>query len=384
MASILPRRDFLTLAPALMGAYGLSAKMAPSTASSEARGIWIHWGGHFDADPVKGKEQVRSLVGRLAEAHFNLILPWTLVGYLVALEHPEYLDLYPTARWDGMGVLIDEAARAGLAVHLWYAFSEDRSQKSPDFDPRVGGNHEWAARRIHELVPDPRTGKVNPRRWDDVCPLHPEARQWQLALLGKAFQRYPQLKGIHIEEPGYDGGQCVCDLCLKVFSEIYGKPLPESIRSFQAEDFRAVGTTAFMSELYHLLQKDYPTFAFSANGDYDWPDDRRKGRDWASWAGLGWLNYYVPQVYMRDTVAFRRGLASAMKILSRRCATYAGIGVYWDGGANTPEQIVSQIEASREMGAEGVVLFSGDHLSDELVDALVRGPFRSPVSLPAS
>jgi uncharacterized lipoprotein YddW (UPF0748 family) len=334
----------------------------------------------FDADPVKGKEQVRVAVRRLAEAHFNLILPWTTSGYLVALDHPEYLAFHPTARWDALGVLVDEASRAGLAVHLWYAFSEDRSRNSPDFDPRVGGNPEWAARRIRESVPDPRTGKVMPCRWDDVCPLHPEARQWQGALLGKTFQRYPALKGIHIEEPGYDNGQCVCDLCLKVFPEIYGKPLPESIRSFEADDFRAVGTTAFMSGLYHLLQKDHPHLVFSTNGDYDWPGDRMKGRNWASWAGLGWLNYYVPQVYMSDVGMFRRGLGSAMKILGQRCTTYAGIGVRWDGGTNSAEQIVSQIEAAREMGAGGVVLFSGDAVSDELFHSLVRGPFRLPAS----
>ena len=361
-----------------------ASSAASNTSSHEARGVWIHWAGHFDADPVKGKQQVRSLVGRLAEAHFNLILPWTSAGYLVALEHPEYLALHPTARWDGIGVLIEEAARAGLAVHLWYAFSEDRSPKSPDFDPRVGGNPEWAARRVDELIPDPHTGKVMPRRWNDVCPLHPQARRWQLALLEKAFQRYPALKGIHIEEPGYDYGQCVCDLCLKVFSETYGKPLPESIRSFEANDFRAVGTTAFMSGLYQLLQRDYPHLVLSTNGDYDWPGDQIKGRYWPSWAGLGWLNYYVPQVYVTGVTTFRRCLDSAMKVLGQRCPTYAGIGVRWDGGTNTAEEIASQIEASREMGAEGVILFSGDALSDELLHSLARGPFHLPAVLPGA
>lgn len=386
MPAVLPRRNFLTFAPRLVGACGLAASaVANSTSSSsEVRGVWIHPGRMFDVDPVKGRQQVQSAVRHLADAHFNLILPWIPAGYLVALDHTEYLAFHPSARWDALGVLIDEGARAGLAVHLWYAFSEDRSRNSPDFDPRVGGNPEWAARRIHELIPDPRTGRVRPRQWDDVCPLHAEARHWQLALLRKTFQRYPELKGIHIEEPGYDDGQCVCDLCLKVFPELYGRSLPESIRSFEADDFRAVGTTAFMSALYQLLQKDHPRLVFSTNGDYDWPSDRMKGRNWASWAGLGWLNYYAPQVYVSDTAAFRRGLGSAMEVLGRRCATCVGIGVAWDGGANTAQEVVRQVEASREMDAEGVILFSGDAASDELSRALLRGPFRLPASLPGS
>ena len=385
MPTALPRRKFLGLVPGLMGASVLSAsaRVGAKPPSTEARGVWIHPQRLCDADPAKGKEQVRSAVQRLAEAHFNLILPIISTGYLVALDDPAHLASHPLARWDAIGLLIDEASRAGLATHLWYAFSEVRSLDSPDFDPRAGGDPGWAARHIYELLPDPRTGRLAPRRrGTEVCPLHPQARSWQLALLGKTFQRYPALKGIHLEEPGYASGECVCDLCLKVFAEIYGKPLPESIRSFEADVFRTVGTTAFVSELYQLVRKSHPEFVFSANGDYDWPSDWKKGRDWASWAGLGWLDYYTPQVYMSDMVKFRRGLDSTMKVLGQRCATYAGIGVRWDGGSNSPNEIVRQIEASREMGAEGTILFSGSSVSDELLRSLVGGPFRLPASLP--
>jgi uncharacterized lipoprotein YddW (UPF0748 family) len=178
MIAILPRRNFLALAPGFLTTRVLKADARIPAGTTEARGVWIHPEEIFDADPRKGGQQVRATVGRRAEAGFNLILPWTKVGYLVALEHSEYLAAHPTARWDAIGFLIDKSSRAGLDVHLWYAFTEYRSRTSPDFDPRVGGNLEWAARRIDELLPDPRTGGVTPRRWEDVCPQHPQARVW--------------------------------------------------------------------------------------------------------------------------------------------------------------------------------------------------------------
>ena len=106
-----------------------------------------------EPDPVKGKEELRATVQRLVDSHFNLILPWVTFGYLVALDNTDYQKSHPAAGWDALGYLIQEATRQGLAVHLWYSFTEYREADSPDFDPQVGGNPEWAARRIDELVP---------------------------------------------------------------------------------------------------------------------------------------------------------------------------------------------------------------------------------------
>ena len=386
---MLPRRDFIGLLLGSLGAHTLRASASDSVPSKplspEVRGVWIHPEGSFDADPVKGKRQIRAAVRRLADAHFNLILPWTQDGYLVALEHPEYLAAHPQARWDALGFLIEEASRVGLNTELWYAFSEYRSRQSPDFDPHVGGNLQWAARRLGELLPNAKTGKIAPRGWSTLCPQHPEARLWQLELLRKAYQRYPLLKGMHVEEPGYSHvDECVCDLCIEVFPKLNGKPLPQWIDSPEGINFRCIGPTAFMSQLYQLLQKEYPKFVFSTNGAYDWRIDRRLGRDWTYWAGVDWLDYYAPQIYVHDVATFRKRLLFTMKTLGGRSLTYAGIGVLWSSGSNTVPTVIGQIEASREMNADGTILFlgDGDVVSDELYRSLLRGPFRLPASLP--
>lgn len=382
MRMLLPRRHFIAISLGSLGAHTLKASgsILPGSSSAEVRGVWIHPEESFDSDPVKGKQQIRDAVRRLADAHFNLILPWTKNGYFVALDNPEYQFSHPMAKWDALGFLIEEASRSGIGVELWYAFTEYRSDKSPDFDPRVGGNPEWAARRLGELIPDPKTGRPVPRKWENLCPQYPSAREWQLRLLGKTFQRYPKLRGVHIEEPGYSHtDECVCDLCLKLFSEMYGKPLPESINTSAAVNFRNIGTTAFMNQLREMLQAHYPNFIFSTNGAYDWHVDRARGRDWTYWAALDWLDYYAPQIYVTDVATYRTQLSFTMKTLGQHCATYPGIGVRWSSGSNTVPVVIGQIEASRELNAGGVLLFlgPGDVVSDELYHALLTGPFRS-------
>src|SRR5262249_15480537 len=327
--------------------------------------------------------QVRAMVRRLADTHFNLILPWIKSDHLVALEDAEYGKKHPTASWDALGRVSEEAARAGVSVQIWDAFTEYRAAGSPDFEPPVGVHPQWAARRIDELLPDPKTGKIAARRMEDVCPQHPAARRWQLDLLVKALDRYPQLGGVHIEEPGYTyQGNCVCDLCLEAFPKLYGAPLPERLNTPQAEDFRCLGTSAFMEELREIVLRRNPKLIFSANGGYNWRSDRRSGRDWGRWARHGWLDYYAAQVYVTDTDLFRKRLAVTVKDLGQDCPVHAGIAFVWSRGRNSVPEVVRQIEAAREAGAAGEVLFYGGAFTDELFEALREGPFRSPAKLP--
>lgn len=346
--------------------------------------MWLHLPSMFDADPNKGKEQVHAAVQKLAESHFNLVLPWVTSDYLVALDDPEYQQKMRNAAWDSLGALIEESARAGLRVDIWYAFTEYRNAKSSDYDPRVGGDPKWAALRVTEFRPDPKTGQIAPRKWEDVCPQHPGARQWQLARLAKALQRHPNLGGIHIEEPGYTyRGNCVCGLCMETFAKLYGGPLPDAIDSPEAEDFRALGTSFFMAELLAILRRDYPRTVYSANGGYDWRSDRKTGRDWGRWARSGWLDYYAAQVYTTSTDTFRDRLSRTVKDLVSDCPVYAGIACRWSRGKNTVEEVMRQIEVARERGAAGVCLFSAGSLTEEFYESLKRGPFRNPAKLPA-
>ena len=115
--------------------------------------MWIHPEQHTAAGEKEGKAQIKATVERYARANFNLLLPWTVSGYLAALDHPEYRKDHPTAEWDYLGVLIDEATKLGLDVDLWYSFTDYRDPKSPEFNPAIGGSPEWMAKRLDEVMP---------------------------------------------------------------------------------------------------------------------------------------------------------------------------------------------------------------------------------------
>ncbi len=372
-----------------MGALWLGSAMPAMAAEAagppeaEVRIMVVHPESMFDADSTKGKQQVKDLVGKIAGANFNLILPWTQSGYLAALEDAECQKDHPTARWDALGMLIDEAAQRGITTHLWYSFTDYKTARSPEFNPRTKGDPQWAARRLDELVPDSKTGKVVLRRMDCVCPQHPGARRWHIETLSRALDRYPRVTGVHIEEPGYGYlGYCVCDLCREVFPKLYGMPMDKAVNTPEAEDFSTMGTSAFMRDLRNTLLKRNPKLIFSTNGGYNWRGDRRLGRDWGRWARNGWLDYYLSQVYLQQVDEYGKRLSVTVKDLKSDCEVYAVIAFAWSGGRNTVDAIVGQIEETRRLGVRGIGLFSAGSCTDELYERLRTGPFRHPAKLP--
>src|SRR5438874_1472860 len=80
-----------------------AVKMAPVARASrpekEVRAIWIHPEQHISAGEKEGKAQIKTMVERFAAANFNLLLPWTVSGYLAALDQESYRKSHPTAAW---------------------------------------------------------------------------------------------------------------------------------------------------------------------------------------------------------------------------------------------------------------------------------------------
>ncbi len=188
---------------------------------------------------------------------------------------------------------------------------------------------------------------------------------------------------MHIEEPGYGyHGNCVCDLCLRLFKSIYGFDETQDIEGEQAVDLKCLGMTAFMRELERMLQNRNPKLILSTTGGYLWSDDRTLGRDWARWAQYGWLGFYAPEIYTTDLQDFRRRLQTTISDVGRDCPVCVGVLVENDGPRNSVQQVIGQIDTARQVGARGVILFHGKKITDDYLNALKTGPFSKPATLP--
>ena len=207
---------------------------------------------------------------------------------------------------------------------------------------------------------------------------------WQLDLLAKALDRYPQVSGFMWKSPGTTMRAIVFAIFAgRIFQELYGEPLVEHLDSLEAQDFRCLGTSAFMVEALPNASQAEPEIRAFNQREPDWRRDRRMlARDWARWAKMGWLDYYLSQTATTDTAVFKRELSQTLKDLNGDCAIFPVMFFTWSGGTNTVAESLRQIEAARELGAGGVFLFPVGSFTEELYAALRKGPFRLPAALP--
>jgi uncharacterized lipoprotein YddW (UPF0748 family) len=348
-------------------------------AMSEARAIWAHLY-MLDADPEKGKQQAEEWADRWARANLNIVYPWAESTYLAAVDEQE--PSVPQAKWDALGVLTRACVERGLQVHLWYSFTYYKGGSSPEFRQ----NPAWRAVRIDELVPDPQTGKVHEPWWSDVCPMHPDARAYEIELIMKALDRYPEMTGVQIEEPGFGyRGNCFCELCQEVFQKVYGFDQKEKPDGPEATELKTLGTTAFARELRERMLARDPKLVLTYNGGYDWRGERVLGRDWARWARYGWMDGYAAQIYVTEPDMLKERAAVTISDLGRDTDVYVGINI--SPPAIRPErlsqgQLATMVETIREAGAQGICFFHAGLFTDQDAQALAQGPFRDKAAPP--
>lgn len=364
----------------------IAREQSGAIGTSEARGLWTHVTQMISPDPEQGHKDIEAIVNRMARARLNLLLPWVRSEYVGALMDPEFPRDNAFARlaeWDALGELIAAAHKREIETHLWYSFTHYKSRLSHE----MRQHPEWAARRLDEIVPGHETGKVHPPRMTDVCNMHPGARQLELEMLTFLLDRYPLATGVHIEEPGFGyAGNCFCNLCNQTFKLAYEFDQQDRPDGPEATDLKCLATTDFMRRLRTMMLQRNPELILSANGGYRWQTERIKGRDWGHWSRLGWIDYYVPQIYVTDTKMLTNRASETIAALRGTSQAYVGFSVSPPSirpEKLRPEAVCKVVETIRATGATGIVFFWAGAFTDEHVEALGKGPFAQPARVPA-
>jgi uncharacterized lipoprotein YddW (UPF0748 family) len=96
----------------------------------------------------------------------------------------------------------------------------------------------------------------------------------------------------------------------------------------------------------------------------------RRFQNWAGWLESGLLDAICPMAYTADPALFRSQIAN-VEHLAGTHAVWAGIGAF----QLSPSATVENIRVARQLGAEGIVLFSYDNLDGRYVESVAKGAF---------
>lgn len=324
----------------------------------ELRGVW---GGVTATDREAGITEIAENLDRLRSAGFNTVFFHITTQYLASLDNPDLPQADPRASWDCFGELLKAARERGIQVHAWFS---PWIYKNRYRAPELREHPEWAAVNASGAASDA-----------GLCLSRPEVRQYELDAVAQIIRRYPDIAGIHIEEPGYPWGDyCYCDYCQALCQQWCGVDIRADHRAAQpiVRNLAAFMCTDFFARLRQMMLDLRPELWLSANGSGGANPDWYIGRDWATWARRGYLDFYVPQLYTRDVDAFI-SRARETKSLLAGADLVTGMAVSWSGiypERQDPEVLKAEIRAARELGAAGFVVFHLSHFYDQHYEAI--------------
>ena len=310
----------------------------------EMRAVW--WYGPTERkDQAQSLAETRAMVSRLKATGFNTILLETKSLYLAAVDRPELQKDAPGSDWDYWGAVVKLATAEGLQVHAWYPpWTYKRSYSAVELRDHPDWKAVYAGGRAAE---------------DAICFVRPESRQYQLDLLRRALERYPDLAGIHIEEPGHP--TCHCAYCAKLASEWLGLDIVADPAGTEASlrNLAAFMNGDFFARLRGMVNAMRPEVWLSANGSAGANPDWSIARDWPTWSRRGYIDFYIPQIYTEDVARFGKLLGDTQGVLGGSTMV-AGMAVSWTGiypRRQDPQNIVAEIKTARQAGAKGFCVF---------------------------
>ena len=308
--------------------------------------------------------------------------------------------------FDPLVLMVERAHRAGLKVHAWVNVNLVSDAEPPAARKHIVYLHpEWL------MVPRPLAedlGPMNPhdpqylRRLSEyararsdrvegifLSPIHKGAVDHVTKVIGDIVSRY-DVDGIHLDyirfpndEFDYsaetlDGFRA--DVTSRASgaerreyaSRARGRPLFYTEMFPQGwQEFRRARLTALLTRIRSTVKARRPRAILTAAVFPDADDAAtRRFQDWASWLETGLLDAICPMAYTTDPVVFRTQIANVEQLAGRR-PVWAGIGAY----QLSPSATVENIRAARQLGSEGIVLFSYDNLDGRYVEAVAKEAF---------
>ena len=391
-------------------AVGISVILASAVASlpaqnSEVRAMWVQ------RASLTSPTSVLSVVETAAGAGFNTLMVQVRGrgdAYYRSGREPRALALAgQPASFDPLELVIGRAHRAGLKVHAWVnvnLISEAAPSQSQQHV--VNAHPEWL------MVPRPLAAdlaSMNPKRPEFLrrlseyakarsdrveglflSPLNENAVDHTVRVIGDLASRY-ELDGIHLDYIRFPNDEY--DFSAEALAEFRSEVRADLTRSERREyddrsrdrplfytemfpqrwqQFRRDRLTAMVTKIRSTVKSRRPGAMLTAAVFPDAVDaTNHRFQDWRVWLERGLLDAICPMAYTTDPAVFRAQIANVERLAARH-PVWAGIGAWQLSPASTAENI----RTARQIGAEGVILFSYDNLNSQYVEAVSNAVFR--------
>ncbi len=340
---------------------GYAAMQTPRT--RELRGVWDHHAtGWYPGD---WERTCRILAEHGINAIFpNVAWPGRVHYRSDFLPASRTLNLYG----DQLRQCLAAARAHGLQVHAWkICWNYDNAPPESIAQLRREGRLQRSAAGTD----------IN---W--LCPSHPANVEQELRAIEELAAA--GVHGVHLDYIRYpQPSACFCAGCRQRFERSVGRSVsdwPGAVQDGGAlrdrwVAWRAEQITSFVRQARQRLRARYPNVQLSAAVYQRYPSCRDAlGQDWGRWLAEDLVDFVAPMNYTEDLLNFRTVTREQLALPRARGRVYPGIGITSSDSQLTADQVIDQIRAARELGAEGYLLYQlSTTLRDEVLPALRLG-----------
>jgi uncharacterized lipoprotein YddW (UPF0748 family) len=332
-----------------------AGKVLAAEPTVEVRGAWI------DRSSLVSREEIRTTLRQLADAHFNLALVnvWSR-GYPLwkSQVFEEETGMATDPGFGGRDVLaevVEEARLAGIAVMPWFEYGfiggysgylPGQGGRGPIFDRHP----EWLAMTRAQATGFPAPGGFF--YW--MSHTQPEVQEFLLRMITEVCRNY-SIVGIQFDRARYPQLDCGYDsYTLQLYARENPGAAPPSDpaapfwvrwRANKLNDFVAAIDQRVRAVGRHLLVSGAPiVYPFSY---------LQFAQEYPAWIARGALDFTVPQIYRRDAASFEAELQRQIAAAGRTQTLVAGI----DSTNPTVDDLIMMVQKARAYGLPGTVIW---------------------------
>jgi uncharacterized lipoprotein YddW (UPF0748 family) len=375
-----------------------------SSSASEVRALWVQ------RSSLASASSIIAVVEMAKRGGFNTLIVQVRgrgdAYYVSRYEpRPAILAKQPDS-FDPLQLMLERAHRAELKVHAWVNVNLVSDAEPPPAPAHIVHQHpEWlmVPRPLAEDLAgmDPRDPRYLRRlseyaraRSDRIegiflSPAHSGVVEHVTRVIGDIASRY-DVDGIHLDYIRFPNDDFdYSPATLNAFrAEITARSTGAERREYAQhargrplfytemfpqgwQEFRRAKLTALLTKIRSTVKTRRARATLSAAVFPDANDAvTRRFQDWGGWLETGLLDVVCPMAYTTDSALFRTQIANVEHLAGSR-PVWAGIGAY----QLSPSATVENIRAARELGVEGIVLFSYDNINDAYVAAVAKEAF---------
>jgi uncharacterized lipoprotein YddW (UPF0748 family) len=371
----------------------------------EFRGVWlasvknIDWPSKPGLTTAEQKSELLALLDRAQALRLNAVLlqirPSCDAFYASRIEPwSEYLTgrmgRAPAPFYDPLEFAVEEAHRRGLELHAWFNPYRARhaaafSAISPD---HISRTHPTLAKQYGKSL------------WLD--PGEREVQEHSLRVVMDVVQRY-DVDGIHFDDYFYPYPEKDAQRRQIPFPDWSSwKRYKDSGGKLEREDWRRENVNLFITRVSQSIKAARPWVRFGISPFGIWRPGypaQIKGldaygelyADARKWLREGWVDYLAPQLYWAEEkreTSFTALLPWWLGENVKQRHVWPGLDISRVGGSREPQEIASQIHATRrEAAADGNILWGARALTENrrgLSDILSAQLYQHPALTPAN